>query len=266
MFGVGSKRKPESFQMSVHGLDCPVTVRRSPRARRFTLSVNEARRGGILTMPVHASLEEAGDFLARNFEWLQDRLTAMPDAVPFADGTAMPLRGLDHGLSFVGPARRRGVVWTETPEGGTESAADWAADRIGDPDRLPRICVAGDPAHAPRRLKDWLKREARKDLTARSHWHAGRLGLTPKRITVRDQTTRWGSCSASGVLSYSWRVILAPPFVLDYLAAHEVAHLKEMNHSKRFWALVRETMPRMEEGRRWLKKHGNSLHRYGAES
>ncbi len=266
MFGARSRRKPESFQMTVRGLECPVTVRRSPRARRFTLSVNEARRGGVLTIPVHASLEEAGNFLARNFEWLQDRLSAMPDAVPFVHGTVMPLRGLDHALQFTGPARRRGVVWTETPETGREAPADWSGGDAGDPDTLPRVCVAGDPAHAPRRLKDWLKREARKDLMARSHWHGKNLGLTPKRITVRDQSTRWGSCSATGVLSYSWRVILAPPFVLDYLAAHEVAHLKEMNHSRAFWALVRETMPRMEEGRRWLRKHGNSLHRYGAEN
>lgn len=265
MFGARSRRKPETFKMSVRGLDCPVTVRRSARARRFTLSINEARRGGVLTMPVHASMEEAGTFLARNFEWLQDRLSAMPEAVPFAHATVMPLRGLDHALQFVGPARRRGVVWTQTPETGGETPADWSGNGGGAPDMLPRICVAGDPAHASRRLKDWLKREARKDLTARSQWHGKNLGATPKRITVRDQSTRWGSCSATGVLSYSWRVILAPPFVLDYLAAHEVAHLKEMNHSRKFWALVKETMPRMEEGRRWLRKHGNSLHRYGAE-
>jgi hypothetical protein len=82
---------------------------------------------------------------------------------------------------------------------------------------------------------------------------------------VRDQTTRWGSCSTSGALSFSWRLVLAPPFVLDYLAAHEVAHLGHMNHGPRFWALVERTMPRHQEARSWLRKHGASLHRYGAE-
>lgn len=262
-----TRPRAETYEMTVPGLDKPVTVRRSPKARRLTLSVNEARRSGVLTVPVHTRLEEAGDFLSRHFEWLCARLAALPDAVPFADGVVMPLRGLEHRICFAGSQRRRGVVWTEAPEESRESLALWEGDR-DDAGRsaLPAIAVSGDPRHAPRRLKDWLIREARKDLTARSYWHAANLGLTPKRITVRDQTTRWGSCSANGVLSYSWRVVLAPPFVLDYLAAHEVAHLKEMNHSKRFWALVRETMPRMDEGRKWLRAHGNSLHRYGADA
>jgi len=260
-----ARPKPETFQMSVAGLDAPVTVRRSPRARRLTLSINEARRGGVLTMPMHVSLEEAGAFLSRHFDWLKDRLEAMPQGVPFAEGVVMPLRGLDHRIAFPGSKRGRGSVWVETETCDRENAADWSNGNRESDGPLPQICVGGTLEHAPRRLKDWLVREARKDLTTRSHWHAGNLGLKPARITVRDQTTRWGSCSSNGVLSYSWRVILAPPFVLDYLAAHEVAHLKEMNHSKRFWALVRETMPRMDEGRRWLRKHGNALHRYGAD-
>ncbi|HEY6670114.1 MAG TPA: M48 family metallopeptidase, partial [Methyloceanibacter sp.] len=102
------------------------------------------------------------------------------------------------------------------------------------------------------------------DLKTRVAVHAKRLDLTPKRLYVRDQTTRWGSCSTSGALSFSWRLVLAPPFVLDYLAAHEVAHLGHMNHGPRFWALVERSMPRHEEARSWLKKHGASLHRYGA--
>jgi hypothetical protein len=114
-------------------------------------------------------------------------------------------------------------------------------------------------------MLDWMKRQANLDLNARVAVHADRLDLTPARIVVRDQTTRWGSCSTSGALSFSWRLVLAPPFVLDYLAAHEVAHLGHMNHGPRFWNLVERTMPRHEEARTWLRKHGASLHRYGAE-
>jgi predicted metal-dependent hydrolase len=132
--------------------------------------------------------------------------------------------------------------------------------------RLPRLAVAGEFDHAPRRLLDWLKRQANLDLRARVAVHADRLDLEPSRICVRDQATRWGSCSTSGALSFSWRLVLAPPLVLDYLAAHEVAHLAHMNHGKRFWKLVAKTMPQYQEAQVWLRKHGASLHRYGAES
>jgi len=124
--------------------------------------------------------------------------------------------------------------------------------------------VAGDVTHAPRRLGDWLVDQARRDLDARVSWHSRRLGVKASRISVRDQTSRWGSCSTTGALSFSWRLILAPRHILDYVAAHEVAHLAEMNHGPKFWALVRRTMPDMDEARRWLQIYGMDLHRYGA--
>ena len=94
--------------------------------------------------------------------------------------------------------------------------------------------------------------------------HAQRLGLTYTRLGVRDQTSRWGSCSSNKTLSFSWRLILAPEEILDYVAAHEVAHLREMNHSERFWALVTKTLPGHDEARQWLRQNGQELHRYGA--
>ncbi len=109
----------------------------------------------------------------------------------------------------------------------------------------PLLCVAGDRAHLARRVRDFLKREAKRDLDAASRRYAAMLGVAVKRVSVRDQTSRWGSCTAAGVLSYSWRLILAPPHVLDYLAAHEVAHLVEMNHSRRFWRVVAAHLPRL---------------------
>ncbi|MGA7973808.1 MAG: M48 family metallopeptidase, partial [Pseudolabrys sp.] len=103
------------------------------------------------------------------------------------------------------------------------------------------------------------------DLETASRAAAERLGVKVKRVSIRDQSSRWGSCSSTGVLSYSWRLILAPPFVLDYLAAHEVAHLVEMNHSKKFWRLVDRLCPDVTRAKTWLEVHGTDLHRYGLE-
>ncbi|HXF55674.1 MAG TPA: M48 family metallopeptidase, partial [Hyphomicrobiaceae bacterium] len=95
-------------------------------------------------------------------------------------------------------------------------------------------------------------------------FHAANLKLKPKKIAVRDQSSRWGSCSTTGVLSFSWRLVLAPPYILDYVAAHEVAHLAEMNHGPRFWKLVERMVPRSGEAREWLRVYGMDLHCYGA--
>jgi predicted metal-dependent hydrolase len=130
-------------------------------------------------------------------------------------------------------------------------------------ERGPLICVAGDLSHVPRRVADFLKREARRDLDAAVARHCKALGLAARRITLRDTTSRWGSCSTTGALNFSWRLILAPPFVLDYLAAHEVAHLAHMNHSAMFWRVTRRLFPETDRAEAWLKAHGSGLHRFG---
>ena len=106
--------------------------------------------------------------------------------------------------------------------------------------------------------------EAKRDLEAASRSYAQKLGVALRRVSIRDQSSRWGSCSTTGVLSYSWRLILTPPFVLDYLAAHEVAHLVEMNHSSHFWRTVLRLCPDTRRAKVWLDTHGAGLHRYGA--
>ena len=241
-----SETSPKKHDLSFAGLQTPVQVRRHPSAKRLTLRISPTRRAVILTMPKHCSFDDAGDFLTENLKWVRERLDQLPAAVPFDNGVAVPLRGKTHQICFKGPLRRRDVVWIEQPE-----------------DMPPALCVTGDLSHAPRRLKDWLSDQAKDDLSARVHWHSRNLGLRTKHISVRDQTTRWGSCSSRGHLSFSWRLVLAPPIVLDYVAAHEVAHLQEMNHGARFWELVRMTMPRMDEARDWLKGNGAKLHSYG---
>jgi predicted metal-dependent hydrolase len=128
---------------------------------------------------------------------------------------------------------------------------------------MPLLCVAGAAPHVGRRVSDYLRREAARDLDAASRRAAEAFGVPIRRIAVRDQSSRWGSCSTTGVLSYSWRLILAPSFVLNYLAVHEVAHLLEMNHSPRFWRLVKRVCADSERAKVWLDVHGSDLHRYG---
>jgi predicted metal-dependent hydrolase len=132
-------------------------------------------------------------------------------------------------------------------------------------DEVPTLLVPGEAQHQARRLIDWFKSEAQRDIEARVSVHAGTLGVKVRSVSMRSQATRWGSCSSSGNLNFNWRLVLAPPFVLDYVAAHEVAHLREMNHSQAFWDRVAEALPDMGRGRAWLKAHGRQLMAYGVE-
>jgi len=221
-----------------------VRMRRHRQARRYTLRIDAAAREVVLTMPPRGSVKEAKEFAQKHGGWIAARLKRLPELVPFAHGVDVPLRGEPHRI--VNRRGVRGTVWTETDANGG---------------RL--LCVAGEPPHVDRRVSDFLKREAQRDLEAASRRYADKLGVRIKRICVRDQSSRWGSCSNAGVLSFSWRLILAPPFVLDYLAAHEVCHLLELNHSLRFWRLVKRLYPELDRAKVWLDVHGTDLHRYG---
>jgi predicted metal-dependent hydrolase len=236
--------EPQSLQV-VFGTDMyQVRISRHRRARRYTLRIHAATREVVLTMPPRGSLREAQAFAEKHGDWIAARLTHLPEAVPFKHGTILPMRDIPHRV--VHRPGERGTVWTET-------------DRRGD--RL--ICVAGEGPHVARRVTDYLKREVRRDLELASRRYAEKLGVTVKRVAVRDQSSRWGSCSSTGMLSFSWRLIFAPPFVLDYLAAHEVAHLVEMNHSPRFWRVVDSLCPHVRRAKAWLDAKGTELHRYG---
>jgi predicted metal-dependent hydrolase len=223
-----------------------VRLRRHRRARRYTLRIHPSDREAILTMPPRGTLADAKDFAQRHGAWIAARLGRLPKAAPFQPGTVVPLRGVAHRI--VHRAGVRGVVWTEIRESG---------ERI--------ICVAGGAEHIDRRVHDFLKREARRDLAKAAQHYAEVLSVKVKRISIRDQSSRWGSCTSAGSLSFSWRLILAPAYVLDYLAAHEVAHLVEMNHSARFWRVVGRVCGSVERAKVWLDTHGNDLHRYGIQ-
>jgi len=239
---------PDRLTLALPDRDVDVVVRTSARALRFTLRLGVG--DPVLTVPERTRPADALDFLDRHRGWLAERLARRPAPVPFADGALLPFRGEIHRVDHRPGAR--GTVWRETVEATLEAEP-------------PRLVVAGGADHLHRRLRDFLIRSAKADLAPAVARHAARLSVEIRnpRIRIKDTRSRWGSCTADGELSFSWRVVLAPPFVLDYLAAHEVAHLREMNHSRDFWRLVRQTCPDMDAGRRWLKLHGTGLHGYG---
>jgi len=243
-----TRRLPEPSFLTVAfgGEIYEVRVRRLAQARRYTLRIHAATREVVLSMPVRGSLREANVFAQKQGAWIAARLNRLPRRSPFVHNAVVPLRGVEHRIEHRSGAR--GTVWVECGDDGAQL-----------------LCVAGEAPHVGRRVRDYLKREAKKDLEAASRAAAAALGVQVKRVSVRDQVSRWGSCSTTGVLSYSWRLILAPPFVLDYLAAHEAAHLVEMNHSRRFWRLVESICPDVARAKAWLDAHGSELHRYGAE-
>ena len=234
----------QSMMLEINGQDVPIQIKHNNRAKRYTLRMPQVGTTPILTIPKYGTHSEAVDFARRHTGWLAARIADRPQLTAFEPDVLVPLRGEPHRLVSSGKAR--GVI------------------HVIDEEPTPLISVSGDPRHFERRVTDWLKEQARADITAACHYHADNLGLHFRSISIRDQRTRWGSCSTGARLNFSWRLILAPREVLDYVAAHEVAHLQEMNHKPQFWSLVEKTCPEMAVHKSWLRKHGTALHSYGS--
>jgi len=212
-----------------------IVLRRSARARRMSLTVSGLDGRVTLTLPKRVALREGMAFVREKEAWLRGQLDRRPDpAVPAA------------GSGIEGSGRARLIVTAECRR------ARLLEDRI----EVPR------GASVPAQVASCLKAEARARLTEASTRHAAILGRPFGRITLRDTRSRWGSCSSQGDLMYSWRLILAPAAVLDYVAAHEVAHLERMDHSPAFWAVVARLMPDHAAPRDWLRRNGAELHRW----
>lgn len=224
-------------RLHLDGLAAPVRVRRSARARRIALRVDAAAGEVVLVLPRRAPLATGEAFLRSQMGWLHGRLAALAAPVALADGATVPLRGEPHRI--MGTGRPGGIAVRD------------GLIEVGGP--MPRL-------HA--RLRAWLRAEALADLSAAVAGHTAALGRPARRLTLRDPKTRWGSCSTAGALSFSWRLILAPPSVLAYVAAHEAAHLVEPNHSPAFWRVVAQLAPDHAAARAWLRGHGTALHRY----
>jgi predicted metal-dependent hydrolase len=241
-----TKRPVRRELLRIEGRPVPITMKLNPRARRLIVKVHPSTGEVTVVAPSQRALDRALDFARSESTWIARRLARVPQPALFGLGARIPLRGTEHVVEAgdAGPA----PVWIDESEG------------------EPIIRVSGRAEHAPRRLLDFLKREARRLLSERAHELSQRLGMQPSRITVRDTASRWGSCSTTRTLSFSWRLILAPEFVLDYVVAHEVAHMRHMNHSARFWKLVQELAGDIDVPQKWLAKNGPRLHLYASRS
>lgn len=213
-----------------------VHLRRSARARRLSLRMSQLDGRVTLTLPSGVSEAEGVSFLRAKETWLRGHLSQRVADVVVAPGVSVPVEGVPR-VVRVGQGR---------------------AVRLDGPD----LVVPGDPDRTAARLQGWLKTLARDRLAAASQTYATRLGRPYTRLTLRDTRSRWGSCTAAGGLMYSWRLVMAPPEVLDYVAAHEVAHLAEMNHSPAFWRVVENLYGDWHPQRQWLHREGAGLHRY----
>jgi len=214
----------------------PLILRRSAQAKRISLRISQLDGRVTLTMPKRLAEREAMDFARSKEAWIRKHLAARGDDVLVGIGSVLPLGGQ---MVEVKAGLGRRVELT--------------------PDA---VLVPGAPERAGKRLGAHLKELARDRLAGASDDYAARLGRSYARITLRDTRSRWGSCTSDGGLMYSWRLIMAPPQVLDYVAAHEVAHLAQMNHSPAFWAEVTRIYGDYAAPRKWLRSHGNALHRY----
>jgi len=213
-----------------------ITLRRSARARRFSLRVSPLDGRVTLSLPLRAREAEALAFVRGHEGWIRAALAGAPQRATVAIGSVLPLEGR---LVTLVPGTGRVPLL------------------VGDSLRVP-----GDPGQVAVRVAGYLRALARDRLAAASDRHALDVGRAYHSLTLRDTRSRWGSCTAAGGLMYSWRLIMAPPEVLDYVAAHEVAHLVQMNHSAAFWAVVAGLCPGYLRHRRWLKGQGQALHGY----
>ena len=230
--------------LRIDGRHVPLHVRRSERATRIQLRMDLKSGGPVLVLPRYASIERGFEFARDKRDWIGEQIALQPDFIPFEPGEIIPYRGRDHA-----------IVLRKRPRVPGQRASIW---------REPgAIYVTGEEDMVASRVEAFLKFEARSEIHRRTHEKAELIGKRVRAITLRDPKGRWGSCASTGRLSFSWRLVMAPIYVLDYVIAHEVAHLSHMNHGANFWRLVEDLTPQRDRAREWLTANGTRLHRYG---
>ncbi|MGN6306587.1 MAG: M48 family metallopeptidase [Mesorhizobium sp.] len=234
-----SPRPVEEREHQVAGRTLPLRIVENERARRLTLRIDAGGQGLRITVPPGLRRGEVEKFLDRHRGWLEQRLAKVPERPQVRPGIRIPVRGVPH--TIVHEPGKRGTVEVSRDETG------------------PVLVVHGDRLHLPRRIADFLKREAKREIETLVDKHTEAVGRKAKAIRFKDTSSRWGSCTSDGSLSFSWRIMMAPPPVINYLVAHEVAHLKEMNHGPKFWKLCGELCPDTDRCKAWLKRNGGAL-------
>jgi predicted metal-dependent hydrolase len=236
-FACVKPERAESFALP--GGPATVHWRRSRRARRISLRIDARGGAVIVTLPMRAARAAGVALLEANAAWVADRLAALPPVLAYAPGSLITIDGVPHPISHAPHAR--GGAWLE---GGA-------------------LHVSGGAEFLARRVGDFLRAEARRRFTTQALAKAAQAGVAVRRVGVRDTRSRWGSCSADGSLMFCWRLLMAPPFVQDYVVAHEVAHLRHMNHGPDFWALTDFLSPHRTQAVAWLSDQGSGLMRVG---
>ena len=223
------------------GRKFPVRIVVNSKARRLILRLDERKREIVAVAPSRRQMKDAAAFAAERVEWISARLNHLPASTPFTEGEIIQFRGEPCALTATGSGRIARILETDPMT----------------------LSAPGDPDTLPLRVTRFLKKTARAEIEAAVARHCETLGRAHAGVYIKDTRSRWGSCTADGRLSFSWRLIMAPPEVLDYVAAHECSHLLEMNHSPRFWSHVSRCCPGWKTHRGWLRKHGGVLQAAG---
>lgn len=226
--------------------DPRILYKLSDRARRISLRVNASDREVTVIVPSLRAVEKARRFAREQKDWIDVQLESLPAPQPFIPGGYIMMRGEMYQLV--------------NPEGRGRPAINHMRKTINVP--------SPDLDSFAGRVRRFLIREARAELEAASHHYADKLGKRVGKVSIRDTSSRWGSCitrKGEGHISYSWRLISAPEFVLEYVAAHECAHLVHADHSEDFWSVCQSIFPDMKRAKAWLRKNGSLLHAVGAD-
>ena len=233
---------PIEIEIDLGRRKADAVIRINRRARRLILRVDTLAERVLITAPSRRQVGDAVAFAKSRADWICAQFDAACPARPFEDGCVFPFEGREVRLQWRDDARSRATL---SPDG--------------------VLAIGGDAAHLNRRVVDWLKRRARERLTALCDNYVRQLNVKRGAISVRDSKSRWGSCSSDGALSFSWRLIMTPPAIIDYVAAHECAHLVHLDHSPAFWRLVEDLGHDAEDARDWFKQHGAALHAWGVK-
>jgi len=220
-----------------------IHIKHSKRAKRVALRLDPIERIFHLVVPKGMSMRKAAAFAEGHERWMQEKLSSLPPKVGFEDGAVLPILG------------QRTLIKIHHEQ-------DLKVTKIILEDGVLHVRTNKDDPSG--RIVRFLKTLIKDELSILSHEKVARIGKAISSVSVRDTKSRWGSCSSDNNLSYSWRLVFAPPEAFDYVVAHEVAHLEHLNHSKAFWNLCEALSENYDEGKYWMKAHGSELMRYGS--